>query len=250
MIFALLWAPTSRTTIFQRFTSGACAWQILRNGSDNCQTQVTQDPSLTVLDARYWGPVFLVLLTNSIPGEAYSGTFTIRNMTFHRGKANFDFTTTGLIILDRLSGPGSVVVDNVLVVNGQSTHTFTAALNINVGGSGSIRLRNSIVSSNAFTGANSTPVFIGPYDSVIAYVSNNSVFGNSVTSTAAGMHVWNTANVTNNAIADNVSTADPYYQFFSDIPTQMTLTKNHFGTKAFVNGAPFSEVDTTTGDPA
>jgi hypothetical protein len=215
---------------------------------DNCATQVSANPSDTILDARYWGPVFLFLPTNSVPGWVYTGTFALRNMTLNRGKSNFNNQTTGLLILDTLGSPGSLVVDNVHALNGQSAFEFAAAINMNVGGSGSMRLRNSIVSLNTFTGANSRPVFIGPYGSVVAYVSNNSIFDNSVTSHVAGLHVWNIATVSNNAIADNVSSTNPSYQFYSDIPTSLTLQKNHFGSKQFDNGAPFSEVDTTTGN--
>lgn len=38
------------------------------NGADNCQTQTTLDPGQTVLDARYWGPVWgTALLLNLLP---------------------------------------------------------------------------------------------------------------------------------------------------------------------------------------
>lgn len=215
---------------------------------NNCASQVSQNPSETILDARTWGPVFLFLPTNNVAAWNYVGTFTLRNLTFNRGKSFFQNQPTGILIIDTMASPGSVVVDNVHVVNGQSSQALASAVGINVGGSGSLRLRNSIVSLNTFTGSNTRPVQILPNGGVIAYVSNNSIFANSSTSSAAGLQVWNTATVSNNAVADNVSSTIPHYQFYSDAPTALTLEKNHFGSESFVNGAPFSEVDTTTGN--
>jgi hypothetical protein len=218
------------------------------NAANNCATQTTQNPAETILDARYWGPVFQASLTGSVPDWAYSGTFAISNLTFNRGKSFQQAVTTGLEIFNRLASTGSVIVDNIYVVNGQSAANFPSAVFLNLGGSGSLRLRNSIVSFNTFTGQDSIPVLVRPLDDVIAYVSNNSIFANSATSIAAGLRVLNIATVSNNVVADNTSTANPSYQFHTADPTSLTLIKNHFGSRQFENGAPFSEVDTTTGN--
>ncbi len=214
------------------------------NAANNCATQSSLNPAATVLDAQLMGPVFAYALA---AGDPFTGTFTLRNLTFNRGKS-FDGQDTGIAIVASLSGAGSIVVDNVHVVNGQSSASSVRALGIAASGSGTIRLRNSITSFNSFTGSSSSMVRVQPLDSVVAYVSNNSIFNNSTTSQTAGLDVIGVANVSNNAVADNTSTANPYYQFHSNAPTSLTLVNNHFGTEHFSNGAPFSEVNTTTGN--
>jgi len=215
------------------------------NAADNCATQSSLNPSATVLDAQFFGPVFSYSLAG---GDPFTGTFTLRNLTFTRGKSYFTGVTAGVVISAALSGAGSVVVDNVHVVNGQAAENSVRALDINASGTGSIRLRNSIISLNSFTGSSSSMVRVQPLGNVVAYVSNNSIFGNSTSSLIAGLFVEGVATVSNNAVADNTSTANPYYQFYSDAPTGLTLVKNHFGSEGFANGAPFSETGTTTGN--
>jgi len=218
------------------------------SAGDTCATQVSLNPSATVLDALYFGPVFSIQLGNGA-GTPYVGTFTLRNLTLNRGKGFSAGQVTGIEVFGFLAPPGSVVLDNLHVVNGTSAVSIGNAVSINLGGSGSVRFRNSIVSLNSLTGSSSEPVLIRQLDNVTAYVSNNSIFANSGTNTASGLRIiGSAATVSNNAVADNTSTANPSYQFYSDQPTALTLVKNHFGTKGFANGAPFSETDTTTGN--
>jgi hypothetical protein len=216
------------------------------DAADNCATQISFNPSSTVLDALYFGPVFAYTTGQ----EPMVGTFTIRNLSFNRGMATSDGSTSGLLVTVELSGAGSAVVENVHVLNGQSEVSSARALDLSGSGSGAIRLRNSIVSLNTYTLSTSAMVRIQPQNGVVAYVSNNSIFSNATTNQVAGLNVTGVATLSNNAIADNTSTANPHYQFYSEAPTGLTLVKNHFGTKGFANGAPFSESDTTTGDAA
>jgi hypothetical protein len=213
---------------------------------NNCATQ-TMNPSATVLDARLWGPVFSLQLGFDAD-TPFAGNFTLSNMTLNRGKGFSPGQTTGVDVYGFLAAPASVVLDNLHAVNGQSTFGLTQAININLGGSGSIRLRNSIISLNSLSGATSFPVLVRPLHNVSAFVSNNSIFANSGTDTAAGLKVVGIATVSNNAVADNTSSANPDYEFYSDAPSALTLVKNHFATKSFANGTPFSETDTTTGN--
>jgi hypothetical protein len=214
---------------------------------DSCATQ-TLNPSHTVLDALYFGPVFNIEFGDLI-SSAYTGTFTLKNMTLNRGKAFNPLQSTGIAVFGRITAPGSVALDNLHVVNGTSTTSDDFAVAMQFRGTGSMRFRNSIVSFNSLTGSNSGPVLINPLESTVAYISNNSIFANSGTSAAAGLLFRGGAGtVTNNAVADNTSTANPSYQFYSDAASGLTLTKNHFGSKAFPNEAPFLETDTTTGN--
>jgi len=212
---------------------------------NNCATQASLNPSTTILDARLWGPVFSVQYgnTNAFP---YVGTFSLSNLTFNRGLAFGNTVATGLTAFGTLQAPGSVVLGNLHIVNG-SGDAFSA-LSVSVFGLGSVRLRNSIVSLNTLTNSFSNAVHINANDGGVAYMSNNSIFSNSAGSTGAGLKALGIITLSNNAVADNTSTANPYYQFYSDAPTQLTLVKNHFGSESFVNGSPFSETDTTTGN--
>jgi hypothetical protein len=154
---------------------------------------------------------------------------------------------TGIVVFGALAAPGSVVLDNLHVVNG--TGAAYTALSLNGTGSGALRLRNSIVSLNSLTLPDATAVSINIEAGAIAYVSNNSIFSNSATGIAAGLRTYGSAaTLSNNAVADNTSTANPHYEFYSSAPQSLTLVKNHFGTKAFANGLPFSETGTTTGN--
>ena len=54
------------------------------NAADNCLTQLTRNPAATVLDARYWGPVFAVTM---VFGD-FIGKLEISNLTFYRGESN------------------------------------------------------------------------------------------------------------------------------------------------------------------
>jgi len=215
---------------------------------NNCASQASLNPSTTVLDAVLAGPVFSVQFGNGA-GTPYVGTFTLRNLTLNRGKEFSSGQATGLEVFGFLAPPGSAVLDNLHVVNGTSAASFSNAVSINLGGSGSVRFRNSIVSLNSLAGSNSEPVLIRQLDNVTAYVSNNSIFANSGTATTSGLRIiGSAATASNNAVADNTSTANPSYQFYSDQPTALTLVKNHFGTEGFANGSPFSETATTTGN--
>ncbi|MCC6561468.1 MAG: hypothetical protein IT478_08930 [Xanthomonadales bacterium] len=82
----------------------------------------------------------------------------------------------------------------------------------------------------------------------LAYLSNNSIFNNSVTSEEVGLIVRNVATVSNNAVANNSSTAINAIQFSSYQAPLQTLRNNHFGSRVYRDGQPFSEIATTTGD--
>lgn len=213
---------------------------------NNCASQISLDPSSTVLDAALQGPGLKII--HGVPELPFTATLTLSNLTINRGKAFPEFTlqASGLFIGGRLGAPGSIVVDNVHVVNGQGN--ALDALALSAGGSGSQRLRNSIVSLNNLTHPVSSALNVRSLDNVVAFVSNNSVFANSVQDTGAGMEVTGIATVSNNAVADNTSAASPSYQFFSNAPTSLTLINNHFASKSFDNGSPFSEINTTTGN--
>ncbi|MBK7143912.1 MAG: hypothetical protein IPH76_01415 [Xanthomonadales bacterium] len=62
------------------------------------------------------------------------------------------------------------------------------------------------------------------------------------------MIVRNVATVSNNAVANNSSTAINAIQFSSYQAPLQTLRNNHFGSRVYRDGQPFSEIATTTGD--
>lgn len=215
------------------------------NPADNCQTQVTLDPAQTVLDARYWGPVFSVT-TNSINYD-FTGSVTISNLTFYRGESN-EFLPDAAILM--ISGGGLFTFDNILVTGNRSGAASAAIATFGLSGSGILKVRNSEFLNNSFTHTPSGGVFFVAESPAIGIFTNNSIRGNTATTEHMGLEVRGLVTLSNNAIGDNSSTYNPSYDFFSRVPTELTLVNNHFETSGIFNGTPDSQVNTTTGDPA
>jgi hypothetical protein len=223
---------------------------------NGCASIATNDPAATVLDAQYAGPVFLADLRFD-----FSGTFAIRNLALARGKVFGTPCISGSVGIDCASGLGvqawalpgaSVTIDNVLIRNGvAAAGASDEIVDVYMTGGGTLRLRNSIVMGNDLgAGANTSGVQIVASGNTIVYVTNNSIFGNTVTSDEVGLSVTGVATLSNNAVADNVTTGDdPPFQFSAHSVSTMTLRSNHFANRQYVGGGfPFSETGTTTGD--
>lgn len=215
------------------------------NGADNCQTQWTQDPSQTVLDARYWGPVWGSAFTL----ETFTGSVKISNLTLSRGESNSSggAGNAGMLIL---SAGGNFTIDNILVTGNRSGAANSKIAFFQLYEPGNIKVRNSQFLNNSLTHANSGGVGFWINGGSNGQFTNNSISGNTATIANKGLDAIGVATLTNNALAGNTSTADPSYEFLSGAPTELVLKNNHFETVSIFNGVPFSEVNTTTGDPA
>jgi hypothetical protein len=213
------------------------------NAADNCQTQISKDPAQTVLDARYWGPVWGTGLTI----EPFPGSVKISNLTFTRGETNSIHKSAGMLIL---SDGGNITIDNILVSGNRSGAADSNIAFIQMYSPGTTKIRNSQFLNNSLTHANSGGVYFWMNNGAFGQFTNNSISGNSVTAANMGLDSLGVATLTNNAVGGNTSTANPNYEFISGAPTELALVNNHFETVGIFNGAPFSEVNTTTGSPA
>jgi hypothetical protein len=212
------------------------------NAADNCQTQLTLDPSQTVLDAQYFGPVFSAAMVF----DTFTSSLTISNLTFYRGESNDILGDAAMRIV---SERGTITIDNILVTGNRSGGTSANIASFFLNSGGSFKVRNSEFLNNSFTHAFSGGVTFGPTNGAIGYFTNNSISGNSATVAGMGLSARGLVNLSNNAIADNTSTANPSYDFVSDAPTSLTLRNNHFATSNITGGSPASESGTTTGNP-
>jgi hypothetical protein len=213
------------------------------NGADNCQTQITKDPAQTVLDARYWGPVW----GTAFNLEPFTGTLKISNLTLARGQSEAGFNAAGMLML---SQGGNITVDNMLVTGNRSGAADANVAFFQMYAPGTMKVRNSQFLNNDLTHANSGGVYFWMNGGAVGQFTNNSISLNSVTAANMGLDSLGVATLTNNAVGGNTSTANPNYEFISGAPTELTLVNNHFETTGFFNGSPFSDVNTTNGDPA
>lgn len=220
---------------------------------NGCASLATNDPQATVLDAQWQGPVFVANLRYD-----FGGSFTLRNLTLARGKLFTSDCFSGNVGIDCASGLGvymwgvtgaSVTVENILITTGVAASGAHGSIaDLSVTGTGTLKFRNAIVALNDLSGsAMAEGVSIQTTGTAIAYIANNSIFQNSVTSTKSGLHVDVVGTISNNAIADNTSTANAV-QFFADDAVGITLVNNHFQTRSYNGTFPFSETGTTTGD--
>lgn len=222
---------------------------------NSCASIATNDPAATVLDAQWWGPTFLADLRYD-----FSGIFTMRNLTLARGKTFNAPCMSGGVGIDCASGLGveawaligaSVVIDNVLITTGRvEAGADSPVARLRIQGGGYLRFRNSIVMGNTLGNGDVTSgVEITALTGSILFVSNNSIFGNTVTSDEVGLIVDGVATASNNAVADNASAGASAYQFTARNVSLQTLRNNHFATRRYVGGGyANSESGTTTGD--
>lgn len=212
------------------------------NAADNCQTQLTLDPSQTVLDARYWGPVFLAAMVY----DTFTGSLTISNLTFYRGESK---AVLGDAAIRVVSDSGFITFDNILVTGNRSGAASGDIALFSLNNSGSLKIRNSEFLNNSFTHAFSGGLTVSATNGAIGSFTNNSISGNSATISRMGLSASGVVTLSNNAVADNTSTANPSYDFMSSSPAGLTLRNNHFETKSITGGSPSSESGTTTGNP-
>lgn len=170
----------------------------------------------------------------------------ISNLTLARVETNEVHTSVGILVL---SQGGSFTIDNILVTTGRSGAENGRISTFNLYAPGTLKVRNSQFLNNSLTHANSGAVYFWANNGAVGQFTNNSISGNAVTTQGKGLDASGVATLTNNVVAGNTSTANPSYEFWSGAPTQMTLTNNHFESANIFNGAPFSETNTTTGDP-
>jgi len=212
------------------------------NAADNCQTQLTLDPSQTVLDARYWGPVFAA----GAIFDTFTGSLRISNLTFYRGESIGSYQEAGMSIQ---SNGGTITVDNILVTANRSGRDQSRIASFFLKNSGSLKVRNSEFLNNSMTHFSSGGVIIDASDGAIGYFTNNSISGNSATNMDMGLSAKGVVTLSNNAAGDNTAAGSPSYDFTSSAPTGLTLRNNHFATSNITGGAPFSQSGTTTGSP-
>jgi hypothetical protein len=209
---------------------------------NNCASQITLSPSDTVLDANMSGRAMNFLVT---PGTEFGGQVEVRNLTITRASSSvasigaaFNWVATGVV-------GSSLLVENVLVVASLGNGSGTGIVAINHGGSGSAKARNLIVFGN--TTASGTPVAISASGTAFAILTNASIFDNTSAALGAGLVANGIVTLSNNAVADNTSSAVTSFQAYSAQAGGLSLRNNHFGTRSFVGGAS-SEIGTTTGD--
>ncbi len=211
------------------------------SSGNNCNSQVSTDPTDTVLDAAYTGRALVFLVT----GTPLEGSVILRNFMITRGSSTTQSSGTSLDW--RVSGAttSSLLAENLLVVAASSATSNTMPVLIEHAGSGNAKLRNIIVYGNSTTSTGG--VNIRATGSAYAVLSNASIFDNHCSCAASGLNASGIVTLANNAVADNTSSAATSFQFRSDVPGSLTLRNNHFGTKSMA-GSPFSETGTTTGD--
>lgn len=216
------------------------------NPADNCNTQTSLDPTQTVLDARYFGPGFTVQMVFG----AFTGAVSISNLTFTRGQSTSFTASTGIDVVVQGGTSGSIVVDNILVINGRTTAGSASSriARFDLNQSGSIKVRNSQFLNNSLTHGTSGGVRMSASNGAIGFLTNNSISGNSATINSKGLEAIGVVTLINNASADNLSTASSSWDFYSNAPTSLTMRNNHFETRGTFNGTPFSETGGTTGD--
>jgi len=216
------------------------------NAANNCQTQSTLDPAQTVLDARYWGPVFVVAMVF----DDFTGSLHISNLTFYRGESNEFLSDAAMRVVVAGAGGASVTFDNILVSGNRSGANFGDIGLFSLNAGGILKIRNSQFLNNSFTHPSTGGLTFQATNGAIGFFTNNSISGNTATINRKGLSTDGLVTLTNNAIGDNSSTADPSYDFKTDDPGSLTLNRNHFQTYNITGGSPQSETDTTTGDPA
>lgn len=253
-------APGSYRWVFSPPTGDASDYGLAISGGwsagNNCATQVSNDPTQTVLDAQNAGPVFFADLR-----WGFKGTFTLKNLTLTRGRAFPDCLVAGVIQPCEVSGirveawtqiGASVIIDNILVNNGSNTSGANADISkFFIQNAGILRVRNSIFGGNTLlaAGTNTNGVSATAVLNAVMFLNNNSVYNNAVTGQRTGLHTRGVGTLSNNAIGGNTSTASPSYAFYTNEPTGLTLHHNHFQNTFWNNGSPSSNNATTTGDP-
>lgn len=208
-----------------------------------CTVQETLDPSQTIIDAQYSGPVLWIQL-----GLDFSGSFRISNLTLTRGRA-YSSGQSAVINGRFLATVGATAYfENLLLVAANSTAASTRVADILMADAGILRVRNVIAHDNVHAGGQSSGIAVRLTGNAVGFISNNSLFRNSVTPRESGLMVSGTATVSNNAIGGNTTSDAQNMQFYSATPGSLTLRNNHFETRGW-NGFPASEQGTTTGDP-
>jgi len=215
------------------------------NAADNCLTQLTKNPAATVLDARYWGPVFSVTMVYA----DFIGTLNISNLTFYRGESNNILGEAGMRIIVGGTSNAKITFDNILVSGNRSGANFSSIAQISLSGGGILKIRNSEFLTNSFTHPSSGGLSFLATDGSEGFFTNNSISLNSATDDGKGLSTIGKVTLSNNAIGDNSSTANPSYDFKTSDPSELNLNRNHFQTLEITGGAPASQIDTTTGDP-
>lgn len=223
--------------------------------NNNCATQISHDPLDTTLDAQYWGPTLLIRTAWS------SGILRLSNMTLANGECKADPVeypglavncATGLNLQKEDQSSATVVVENMLITMGRSAPGLNVGIvDITSESAGFVRFRNNIIANNFLTdaGPSSYGVQVKALNSGVLYVTNNSIFDNTVSGSEVGLlHASGTVVFTNNAVADNVSTGPDADQFRSNAVASLTLVNNHFGTISGNGGIPAVNINTTTGD--
>ncbi|MBL0028523.1 MAG: hypothetical protein IPO95_05380 [Rhodanobacteraceae bacterium] len=211
------------------------------SSGNNCNSQISTDPSDTVLDSNFSGRA----LQFQVLTGPFEGDVVLRNFTISRGSSSVQNSGTSLEWRVTGSAVSSLLAENLLVIAAASSTAFTQPVLVEHSGSGNAKLRNIMVFGNSTQGTGG--IFIRASGTAFAILSNASIFDNHCACAAAGLGAGGIVTLANNAVADNTSSAASSFQFRSDAPTGLTLRNNHFGTKSMA-GSPNSETGTTTGD--
>lgn len=223
--------------------------------NSNCTTQAV-DPTATVLEATNSRLGFILLAQDPDGGSQFS----ISNLTLSKGRSlNAQTVSADMATALRLNVLGaagtSVTVENVIMTGGTAASTATGSIvtQVKLSGSGTLRFRNNVVHGNNLSGAPGTDnVVIVADTNAIGLVSNNSIFGNAVSSTRAGLRGVGVLTLSNNVLAENTSTSPTgadqlIYTTPAGSSSGLTLVNNHITSRTASPVPPFSEVNTTTG---
>jgi len=221
---------------------------------NNCATQVTLDPSQTILDGENLGPVFNIQPFGT--GITMSGDITMSNLTFARGRGQA-FNGGGYPVALRVWVPDAtsstaLTFDNLLMVSSQSAAEGVSIAEFLISGAGALRVRNSIFHGNTLTHNNTAGIYVRATGNAVGYINNNSVFGNTTQSPRSGFIGGGTLTFSNNAVADNQSSSvalNQTRQMFAETASTISLYNNHFQTLGTSNGSFAVNASTTSGDP-
>lgn len=224
----------------------------MSGGWTDCSTQVA-DPRLTVLDAQYQGTaVYLQLYTSQT-------TISVSNLTITRAQNNGGLSgrPAASLSVNAPYSSSTILLDRLIVIAGKSLVDSGAPAGIKLSGFGdgfgakpTFSLRNSVVAYNA-AGATSG-VDVNVSDSAV-YITNNSIFSNTATSSAncrcTGLEVANDANsyVSNNVIVDNVDGSNRPSDMRNRLGSSY-LRNNHIG-HLLAEVPPVINLAMTTGAP-
>lgn len=229
--------------------------------NSNCTSQAL-DPTLTILDGRNasqvlsfddrrenWWQVF----------GAFGNTISLTNLTLEKGRSinpqdGGTFAALNIEVV-QASSTAQVIVENVIVTGSSAALADSGAINISMtgqtpGGGGLVRFRNNVIYGNNMAGAADTSLMkIQTAFGASAAVSNNSIFGNTVSGPVAGLTINGLVGLYNSVVVSNSSSSSANAaELYSASANELRLVNNHLGSVNLI-GTPVTHTGTTTGAP-